>query len=221
MSKPAICLEQVSKHYLGGRVVALDKIDLSVQAGEFVAVLGASGSGKTTLLNLIGALDVPTSGRVTVDGVEFTRKGNLDRFRAEHVGFIFQMHNLIPTLSAYENVHVPFHGVRRNGVDREARAMDLLEAVGLGDRMAHRPAMLSSGERQRVAIARALANHPRVLLADEPTGSLDAATGGVVMDLICRLNRSEGTTLLVVTHDEKVAARADRVIRLEAGRLAG
>ncbi len=195
---------------------ALRDVSFSVASGELVALTGASGSGKSTLLNLIGALDKPDAGTITVDG---QRLDDLDRpseYRAAMIGFVFQAHNLLPTLTASENVQVAMFG-RRTRRDRRAHAEELLAEVGLEERVDARPAVLSGGERQRVAIARALANEPRLLLADEPTGALDSVTGGQVLDLLGRLRTQYGMTILLVTNDESVAVRAERLLRLQDG----
>lgn len=203
----------------GGGVRALDEVSLSVRRGEFLAVMGPSGSGKSTLLNLLGALDRPTSGEVWVDGERLAEVRDLDRFRSRTVGFVFQLHNLIPTLTARENVEVPMRG---QGLPRRAcrqRAEALLAWVGLAERAAHLPAQLSGGERQRVAVARALANEPRLLLADEPTGNLDSVGGAEIMRLFRRLNEEQGVTVLVVTHDPAIARATDRIVALRDGRI--
>lgn len=200
----------------------LHGIDLAIARGAFVAIVGPSGSGKTTLLGLLAGLDRPTQGSVTLDGRDL---GTLDedgraRFRAQHVGFVFQTFQLIPTLTAIENVLVPIELSGRHDGSAHERAEELLTRVGLGDRVDHYPAQLSGGEQQRVAIARAFANGPAILFADEPTGNLDAETGGGVIELLERLNRESGTTLVLVTHDPALATRAHRVIRLAGGRVA-
>jgi len=210
--------EDLTKVY-NGAVRALDGVNLTVQAGEFLAVTGPSGSGKSTLLNLLGALDRPTSGEVYVAGERLAEVRNLDRFRSRAVGFVFQMHNLIPTLTAQENVEVP---MRAGPIPRRLwreRAEELLALVGLSERARHLPAQLSGGERQRVAIARALANEPRLLLADEPTGNLDSASGAEVMAVFRKLNQEQGVTVLVVTHDPAVARSTDRIVVLRDGRI--
>lgn len=219
MSSFLVRTEGVSRTHLHGRVVALDRVDLTVSDGEFVCILGDSGSGKTTLLNMLGGLDSPTAGRVYVDGVDLSTVRNADRFRAEKVGFVFQLHNLVPTLTAFENVQLPMCAVKASPKTRKGRATELLEAVGLRDRLSHKPAMLSGGERQRVAIARALANGPALILGDEPTGTLDDVTGGEIIELMIDLKHRAGTTLIIVTHDAKVAARSDRIVRLDKGRM--
>lgn len=202
-------------------VDALRGVNLTVARGEFVALVGPSGSGKSTVLNLIGGLDRPTSGEVWINGTELSGSDEriLTRHRRQHVGFVFQSFNLLPRLTAEENVALPlmFSGVPEG--ERLARARVLLERVGLGPRLAHRPTQLSSGEQQRVAIARALVGQPALLLADEPTGNLDTTTGAEIMALLKELNQERGLTLLVVTHDPEVAAFADRVVRLRDGRV--
>ena len=221
MNRVMVQTEGLTKTYLKGRIVALEEVNLWVEKGEFVSILGSSGSGKTTLLNMIGALDNPTRGKVFVEGVELSMVTNLNRFRAEKMGFIFQLHNLIPTLNAYENVQLPMYAIKVDSKQRRQRAVELLEAVGLKDRLYHTPAMLSGGERQRVAIARALANNPPLILGDEPTGTLDAAIGEEIIELMFQLNRKAGSTLIIVTHDIKVARKANRVIYLNNGRISG
>jgi putative ABC transport system ATP-binding protein len=203
----------------GGRELpVLKSITLDVPAGSFVAILGPSGSGKSTLLGLLAGLDRPTSGRVWLDGVEL---GSLNederaRLRGQKVGFVFQSFQLIPTLTARENIQVP---LELRGLEAQARADELLGRVGLEGRGHHYPAQLSGGEQQRVALARAFSHRPRVLFADEPTGNLDAATGARVIELMSELNREVGTTLVLVTHDQTLAARAGRIVRLHDGAL--
>jgi putative ABC transport system ATP-binding protein len=206
----------------GGRpLTILDGVSLEVAESEFVAVTGPSGSGKSTLLGLIAGLDQPTSGSVVVDGVDVTAldEDALAKFRLETIGYVFQSFHLIPTLTAAENVAVPLElaGLR----DAPMRAQGLLDQVGLAARAGHYPAQLSGGEQQRVALARAMALSPRVILADEPTGNLDAATGEQIIDLLLRLKRDAGATLLLVTHDPAVARHADREIALRDGRIVG
>lgn len=200
-------------------VRALDGVDLKIAAGEIVAIVGPSGSGKSTLLNLIGALDRPSSGEVLVNGTPLTKVRNLDRFRGETIGFIFQSHNLLPTLTARENVEVPMYELGLSAVKRRARARELLELVGLGARADHMPNQLSGGERQRVAIARALANRPTIILADEPTGNLDTKNTADIMGLLTDLNHSQGVTLVLVTHNPEVAAACRRVITIRDGKI--
>jgi putative ABC transport system ATP-binding protein len=206
----------------GGSVVhALRDVDLRVERGELLAVRGRSGSGKTTLLSLLGGLDRPTSGEVIVDGrsVGAMSAEALVELRRRKVGFIFQAFGLLAILSAAENVEVPLRLVRAEPAEREARVQLLLDLVGLGDRARHRPHELSGGEQQRVAIARALANRPDVLLADEPTGQLDSATGRSIMNLLRAVVRSEGVTAIIATHDPMLIDLADRVVELRDGRL--
>jgi ABC-type lipoprotein export system ATPase subunit len=203
----------------GEQIRALDQVNLCVAAGELVAVMGPSGSGKSTLLNVIGALDRPSSGKVLINGKDLTTIRNKDKFRAKTVGFVFQLHNLLPTLNAIENVEVPM--MRHQPIlTRRKRARELLELVGLEQRMNHLPSQLSGGQRQRVAVARALANSPLLILADEPTGNLDTVAGNDLMSLIRELNQSQGTTFLVVTHDLNVARQTRRVIVMADGKIA-
>jgi ABC-type lipoprotein export system ATPase subunit len=203
----------------GEEIRALDGVNLKVAQGELVTVMGPSGSGKSTLLNMIGALDVPTSGKVLINGEDLAQIRNKDKFRAKTVGFMFQLHNLIPTLTAKENVEVPMMG--HSGMsERRKRSGELLDLVGMDDRMNHLPNQLSGGQRQRVAVARALANKPLLVLADEPTGSLDTSAGQALMLLLRDLNQSQGTTFIVVTHDQAVARQTNRVLVMEDGRIA-
>ncbi|WP_412060173.1 ABC transporter ATP-binding protein [Rubrivirga sp. IMCC45206] len=202
-------------------VPILHGVSFTVDRGEWVAVTGPSGSGKSTLLGIVAGLDAPTSGTVAIDGVDVSSRSEaeLARFRNEKVGVVFQSFNLIPTLTAQENVEAPLYvGPHRREARARARAM--LERVGLADRLGHRPHQLSGGQQQRVAIARALVTEPALVVADEPTGNLDAATSAAVLDLFADLRRDLGLTVLVVTHDPDVAARADRVIHLVDGRIA-
>jgi len=200
-------------------VVALDHVTFAIPRGQCVAVMGPSGSGKSTFLNLVGALDRPSSGLVRVNGHDLAAVRDIDRFRAREIGFVFQLHNLIPTLTARENVEVPMQGIGVRAAARRARAEELLALVGLKDRAGFLPGQLSGGERQRVAIARALANDPALILADEPTGSLDTATGNELIDRLVALSRERGKTVILVTHDPLVALRADRIVTLRDGRV--
>ena len=218
MSGADVVVRDVRKHFEAGRIRALDGVSLDIGAGEFVALTGPSGGGKSTLLNLIGALDRPDAGEIRVGGDDVTRLDDPARYRADTVGFVFQFHNLIPTLTALENVQVPMFGKRPRAA-RERRAHVLLAEAGLGERERSYPPTLSGGERQRVAIARALANEPRLLLADEPTGALDSETGAQILDVLRGVRERHGTTVLLVTNDEGVAAQADRVLRLRDGAL--
>lgn len=203
----------------GSELRALDGIDLAIREGEFVAVMGPSGSGKSTLLNLLGALDRPTSGEVIIDGERISQLRDQDLYRSQTVGFVFQLHNLLPTLNTLENVQIPLYETNLTRRERQRRAIQLLDDIGLASKAKHLPAQLSGGERQRVAIARALANEPRLLLADEPTGNLDSVRGGEIMALLRRLNREQGVTILVVTHDRDVARKTDRILVLHDGKI--
>ena len=220
MSEPAIDARGVRKSFEEGRINALNGMDLTVEAGEFVAIVGPSGCGKSTLLHLVAALDQPDEGEIRVGGHDLKARKDLNYFRAQHVGMIFQLHNLLPSLTALENVQVPMFEEGLSPRERRRRAQALLDAVGLEGRERNRPPELSGGERQRVAIARALANEPPLLLADEPTGSLDSEAGGIVLDLLERLRRERNLTIVLVTHDQGVSARADRIVRMLDGRLA-
>ena len=218
MSSPLVECAGVVKSYENGRIRALTGMDFEVEPGGLVAVVGPSGCGKSTLLHLIAALDRPDSGIVRVADHDLVHEPNLDHYRARHVGMIFQLHNLLPTLNALENVQIPMFELGIGGFERKARARKLLELVELSDRERNRPPQLSGGERQRVAVARALANEPALLLADEPTGSLDSEAGRNILDLLERVRSDRGTTLLLVTHDPTVAERADRIVRMLDGR---
>jgi putative ABC transport system ATP-binding protein len=206
----------------GRPLTVLKSVDLEIAREEFVAIVGPSGSGKTTLLGLLAGLDRPSRGTVVINGQDLNRltEDQRARFRAENIGFVFQTFQLIPTLTALENVMVPVELVRRsrNG-EAETRAADLLDRVGLADRLGHYPAQLSGGEQQRVALARAFANEPKILFADEPTGNLDTETGQRVIDLLVGLNQQIQTTLVMVTHDVELATRARRIVRLSGGRM--
>jgi len=219
-TSPLIEARDLTRIYGDGEEIrALDGVSLKIAQGELVSVMGPSGSGKSTLLNMIGALDKPTSGEVYIDGQDLAKIRDKDSFRGKTVGFVFQLHNLIPTLTAQENVEVPMMGHRGLG-GRRKRSKELLELVGLGDRARHLPSQLSGGQRQRVAVARALANNPPLVLADEPTGALDTESGRALMFLLHELNRSQGTTFIVVTHDHTVARQTNRVVVMADGRIA-
>jgi len=211
------------KRYRRDGVVALDGLSLRIERGEFVAICGPSGCGKSTLLNLIAGIDRPDAGALAVMGRPIARMGDSEssRFRAEVIGLVFQLHNLLPHLTAIENVQAAMFAGGRPAAWRVQRAAELLDRVGLGARLRSLPPNLSGGERQRVAIARALANDPQLLLADEPTGALDSKTGEQLFGLLAKLQTELGMTLLVVTHDRDVAARAGRVIHMRDGRVAG
>ena len=214
-----VVVDHVSRSFEDGSIAALVDVTFRVEAGEFVAVTGPSGCGKSTLLNLIGALDRPTEGEIVVGG-EAVGTADGAEYRATVVGFVFQFHNLIPTLTATENVQLPMlgRGLSRGG--RVSRARGLLDEVGLSERRSAYPTTLSGGERQRVAVARALANEPRLLLADEPTGALDTATGGQIVELLQGVRAQRGTTIVLVTNDPDVAGAADRTLQIRDGRIA-
>ena len=220
---PLVQTVDLTREYQRGphTIRALDGLSLSVRRSEFLCLTGSSGSGKSTCLNLIGGLDRPTRGQIIVEGREITQldENELAAYRRQRVGFIFQAFHLIPTMTALENVEFPLIFARVGSRHRRAKAECLLEQVGLGDRMDHRPTELSGGEQQRVAVARSLVNDPALLLADEPTGNLDSRTGGEVMELLARMNAEQGLTLLVASHDPVVVAFAHRVIHLLDGRL--
>lgn len=218
---PLIRAVGLGKRYGSGEaaVHALAEFNLTVQPGEFVAIMGPSGCGKSTLLNLLGALDQPTAGEVWVAGENLADLKDVDRFRARTIGFVFQLHNLLPTLTAQENVEVPMIGQVSSAAARSEWARTLLELVGLEGRAGHLPNQLSGGQRQRVAVARALANRPALLLADEPTGALDSQSGEEIMALLGELNRTQGTTIAVVTHDRRVAQATQRILMMRDGTL--
>ena len=221
MSELLIETNGLTKIYGTGEtaVTALDDVTLNVRPGEFFAIMGPSGCGKSTLLNLLGALDQPTRGTISVAGQDLAHLKDVDEFRASTVGFVFQLHNLLPTLTAQENVEVPMQGRPIETRRRKERARYLLDVVGLADRGHHLPNQLSGGQRQRIAIARALANKPALILADEPTGALDSHSGGEILTLLGELNRSEGATIAVVTHDPRVAQATQRILRMQDGRI--
>jgi putative ABC transport system ATP-binding protein len=206
-----------------GTVTAVKGVTITVASGEFVAVVGRSGSGKTTLMNLLGALEQPTGGVIEVDGQDITRLGpsELVHYRGRKIGFVFQSYNLVPNLTAIENVMLPMEFIGVGKGERRERARRLLDHVELtGAKQERKPGRLSGGEQQRVAIARALANKPSIILADEPAGNLDTQTSATIVELLRNLSRSEGTTVIVVTHDTSIADQADSVLRLEDGQLA-
>jgi putative ABC transport system ATP-binding protein len=221
-ARPIISCRNLTKIYRMGDqdVRALDGVDLDIHAGEFVAIMGPSGSGKSSLMNLIGALDRPTSGEMWINGRALSEmsRDELADLRNETLGFVFQQFNLLARQDAFQNVRLPLRYARKDVGDIDARAKECLELVGLGSRMDHRPMQLSGGQQQRVAIARALANHPRILLADEPTGALDTKTTAEIMHLMQDLNR-QGITVVVITHETEVAAYAGRQIHFRDGRI--
>jgi ABC-type lipoprotein export system ATPase subunit len=216
---PLVEVRGVVKWFEDGRIKALNGVDLAVKEGEFVAVVGPSGCGKSTLLHLIAALDRPTDGSVIVAGHDLANRDRLNEYRAHDVGIVFQLDNLLTTLSAIENVLVPMFESTLPAGRRRQRAAELLEAVGLTGKEKQRPAELSGGERQRVAVARALANDPPLLLADEPTGRLDSESGRRVLALLAELRRSRGLTIILVTHEQGVAEAADRIVHMLDGRV--
>ncbi|MDR0560242.1 MAG: ABC transporter ATP-binding protein [Prevotellaceae bacterium] len=204
-----------------GDVCAVDNVNLKIAKGEFTAIVGPSGSGKTTLLNMIGGLDAPTSGAILIDGknISSLSEKQLTAFRLHHIGFVFQAYNLIPVLTAKENVAFIMELQGRGKEEIERRAVELLQAVGLGDRMDSRPAKLSGGQQQRVAVARALASKPQFVLADEPTANLDSKSAENLLDIMERLNEQEGVTFIFSTHDPRIMAKAKRIITLEDGKM--
>jgi putative ABC transport system ATP-binding protein len=223
MSEAVLKLENLSRTYTLGKrkVQALRNVNLQVNKGEFVAIMGPSGSGKTTLLNLLGCLDKPTEGKVLLDDVDVTQlpEKDLYKIRRSKVGFIFQTFNLLPYLNARENVELPMECTGRPKCERSKRAKELLQTVNLSGREEHRPHRLSAGEQQRVAIARALANDPAMILADEPTGNLDGKNKREIVNLLANLNLTQGTTIIMVTHDSHVASHTERMLLLSDGRI--
>jgi ABC-type lipoprotein export system ATPase subunit len=209
----------LSKKY--GDLEVVKGVSLAVNEGEFVCLVGKSGCGKTTLLSLLSGLEKPTKGKVNLDGREITTSSEdeLALFRRENVGFIFQSFNLIPTLSAWENVALPLFPLKMTNEERRKRATELLGKMELGHRLEHLPSALSGGEKQRVAIARALINNPKIIFADEPTGNLDSSTGEAIMDILGKLHRDEGVAILMVTHEAELAKAANRVIRMKDGEV--
>ncbi|MDR1818965.1 MAG: ABC transporter ATP-binding protein [Methanobrevibacter sp.] len=212
-------IKNLTKFYEKGTVKALNGIDLTIEQGEFVAITGPSGSGKSTLLNMIGALDRADGGKVIVDGHDLLSEKDLSSFRSQTMGFVFQLHNLLPFLSSLENVELPTYELKISSVERRNRALDLLKSVGLDDRSGFSPTKLSGGERQRVAVARALVNNPSIILADEPTGSLDSRASDEVLKLLVDLHERENVTLIIVTHDLNVANLAERQIEVLDGKV--
>jgi putative ABC transport system ATP-binding protein len=223
MKDTMIQCRALSKSYRKGATVVtpLEKLDLDVAKGEFLALMGPSGSGKTTLLNLLSGIDSPTEGSLVIGGQEIAKLGRRDltKWRAHHVGYIFQLYHLVPVLSAFENVELPLLLAPMSKKERRTRVESALQLVGLGDRMHHTPAELSGGQEQRVAIARALVANPDLLVADEPTGDLDRESATRILDLLRQLSREHGKTIVMVTHDPKAADAADRILHLEKGQL--
>lgn len=212
-------IRNLKKSFDNGKITALNGIDLEIKRGEFVSIIGPSGSGKSTLLNMLGALDHADEGFINVAGYDLSKKKKLNGFRSEEIGFIFQLHNLIPNLSVLENVEIPMYEKKMSGKERRERAVKLLDYVGLLEKIKRKPTELSGGERQRVAIARALANNPSIILADEPTGSLDSKTGQIILERLKELHEKQNVTLIMVTHDMNVASMADRTIKVLDGNI--
>ncbi|EKF85470.1 ABC transporter ATP-binding protein [Methanobacterium formicicum] len=212
----------LKKSYDKGKTKALDGVNLEIQEGEFVSIMGPSGSGKSTLLNMIGAFDTADEGSISVAGIDLMKTKNLDQFRSEKIGFVFQLHNLIPNLSVLENVEIPMLRKKISTKDMESRAMELLELMNFSDlseKVKQKPTKLSGGERQRVAIARALVNHPTIILADEPTGALDSRTTQMILDLLKDIHQKENVTLVMVTHEQDVGEQADRIVTVLDGKI--
>lgn len=212
-------IKGLKKSFDSGKVTALNGVDLEIRKGEFVSITGPSGSGKSTLLNMIGALDRPDEGFISVAGYNLIKKNDLSEFRSREIGFIFQLHNLIPNLSVLENVEIPLFEGELSGKKMRERALKLLEYMNLSDKVNRKPTELSGGERQRVAIARALANEPSIILADEPTGSLDSKNGQMILEHLKELHEKEKVTLIMVTHDMNVASMANRTIEVLDGSI--
>jgi len=211
--------EGLTKEFDDGRVAALRGVDLIIRHGEFVSIVGPSGCGKTTLLNMLGLLDRPSSGKLHFRGRDLTSIDDAASYRAREIGFIFQSFHLLPNFTIEENVQMPMFGLPGTPRERRARALELLEAVGLGHRLGHLPVKLSGGERQRAAIARSLANRPAILLADEPTGNLDSKNSAHVMDILLRLREEHRVTLVMVTHDRELARHGTRMVRIMDGQI--
>ena len=214
-----IKINGLKKSYDNGKIKALNGMDLEVKKGEFVSIMGPSGSGKSTLLNMIGALDTADEGSIEVAGIDLMKTKKLNKFRSKEIGFVFQMHNLIPNLSVIENVQIPMFETKATSKEMHDRAFELLKSVDLEDKVNQKPTKLSGGERQRVAIARALVNHPSIILADEPTGALDSKTGEVILNLLKDLHLKENVTLVMVTHEPYVGNMAQRLVTVLDGKV--
>lgn len=212
-------INNLKRSYEDGKIKALDGVNLKIKKGEFVSIIGPSGSGKSTLLNMLGALDLPNGGTINVAGYDLTKTNDLNNFRSKEIGFIFQLHNLIPNLTVLENVEIPMYENRLSSKEMSKRALKLLDYVGLSHKAKRKPTQLSGGERQRVAIARALANNPSIILADEPTGSLDSRTGQMILQRLKEIHENENVTLIMVTHDMNVASMAERTIEVLDGKI--
>ncbi|WP_321422310.1 ABC transporter ATP-binding protein [uncultured Methanobacterium sp.] len=215
-------IQGLKKSYDKGKTKALDGVNLEIREGEFISIMGPSGSGKSTLLNMIGAFDTADEGSISVAGIDLMKTKNLDQFRSEKIGFVFQLHNLIPNLSVLENVEIPMLRKKISTKDMESRAMELLELMNFSDlseKVKQKPTKLSGGERQRVAIARALVNHPTIILADEPTGALDSRTTQMILDLLKDIHQKENVTLVMVTHEQDVGEQADRIVTVLDGKI--
>jgi len=219
MNENIVEIRNLRKGFDKGKITALNGIDLNIKKGEFVSIIGPSGSGKSTLLNMIGALDRPDEGTVMVAGYDLQGKSDLSQFRSREIGFIFQLHNLIPNLTVVENVEIPMFESGLSGRQMREKALKLLDYMNIPDKASRKPTELSGGERQRVAIARSLANDPSIILADEPTGSLDSKNGDMILNLLKDLHDKEQVTLIMVTHDLKVAALAERTIEVLDGKI--
>jgi putative ABC transport system ATP-binding protein len=211
-------IHEIKKSYDNGKIKALDGMNLEVKKGEFISIMGPSGSGKSTLLNMIGALDTADDGFIKVAGIDLMNTTKLSEFRSKEIGFVFQMHNLIPNLNVIENVEIPMYGTKVSTSKMRDRSLELLKAVELEDKIDQKPTKLSGGERQRVAIARALVNHPSIILADEPTGSLDSKTGEIILNLLMDLHIQENVTLVMVTHEPYVGNMAERIVTVLDGK---
>ena len=214
-----VSMSGVTKSYEKGNIKALNGVNITIKEGDFVSIVGPSGSGKSTLLNMIGALDMPDNGHIKVAGQDLLENKNLNKFRANKIGFIFQLHNLIPTLSVRENIEIPMYSQKISSKDIKKRSLELLDYMGLKSRADDNITKLSGGERQRIAIARSLVNKPSIILADEPTGSLDSENSNNVMNLLKKLHKEQDVTLIVVTHDNEIANMADRIMNVRDGKI--
>ena len=219
MNNILVKLENVSKNYDKGRTTALNNINLDIKKGSSVSIIGPSGSGKSTLLNLIGALDIPDKGSIKINGQKISEIKDLNQFRRETIGFVFQLHNLIPNITSRENVELPMYGKGIKTEKMKKRATKLLNSVGLNNMKDKKPNVLSGGERQRVAVARALANKPSIILADEPTGSLDTENGKIILDLLRKHQIELGATLIIVTHNPQIAKQTEKTIKIIDGQI--